>query len=136
MEKEKRDKLLEKGQDFKGVHVPIMWKDAPVLPFRFNPKAEKQGEIYFVEMKAKLIPRLDTLGFVELLSEPTTTFPKYLLPKAKMSLLAAKRKARKEKSKKEQEKSEKKEPEKSEKKEPEKSEKKEPEKSEAIREKG
>ena len=101
MDKKDRNKLLEKGQDFKSVHVPIFWKDAQLPPFRFNPRAEKQGERFFVEMKAKFIPKLDTFGFTELLAEPTTTFPRYLLPKAKMEKLAEKRQAKKEKQKQE-----------------------------------
>ncbi len=102
MDKESRNELLEKGQDFKAVHVPVLWKDSPVPPFRFNPRADKQGaakgsgqpDRFFVEFKAKFIPKLDTFGFTELLAEPTTIFPRYLLPKAKMEKLAEKRKTR------------------------------------------
>ncbi len=99
MEKESRDKLKSKGVDFKGIHVPLLWKDSPVSPFRFNPKAQKQGERYFVEVKAKFLARLDTFGFVELLSEPTTTFPRHLLSQAKMARLLEKRAERKKKLK-------------------------------------
>ena len=99
MEKESRDKLKSKGVDFKGIHVPLLWKDSQVPPFRFNPKAQKQGERYFVEVKAKFLARLDTFGFVELLSEPTTTFPRHLLSQAKMAKLLEKRAERKKKLK-------------------------------------
>ncbi len=97
MDKKSRNELLEKGQDFKAVHVPVLWKDAPVPPFRFNPRADKQGDRFFVEFKAKFIPKLDTFGFSEMLAEPTTVFPRYLLPKAKMEKLKEKRKAREKK---------------------------------------
>jgi hypothetical protein len=99
MEKESRDKLKEKGVDFKGIHVPLLWKDSQVPPFRFNPKAESQGDRYFVEMKAKFIARLDTFGFVELLSEPTTIFPRHLLSQAKMVRIMERRAERKKKQK-------------------------------------
>ncbi len=102
MEKKNRDFFLEKGMDFKAIHVPLLWKDSPVPPWRFNPKASQQGDRYFVEMKAKFIPKLDTFGFVELLSEPTTTFPRYLLSKAKMAFLLEKRAERKKKQKKQE----------------------------------
>jgi hypothetical protein len=97
MDKKNRDFFLEKGIDFKGIHVPLLWKDSPVPPFRFNPKAQKQGDRYFVEMKAKFIPKLDTFGFVELLSEPTTTFPRHLLSKVKMAKILEKQAERKKK---------------------------------------
>lgn len=99
IEKKKRDYLLERGLDFKGIHVPLLWKDSSVAPFRFNPKADKQGDRYFVEMKAKFIPKLDTFGFVELLSEPTTTFPRHLLSQAKMARIIERRAQRKKKQK-------------------------------------
>ena len=100
MEKEERKKLLEKGQDFKGNHIPIMWRDAPVLPFRFNPREKDQAARYFVELKAKFLSKFDSFGVQELLSEPTTTFPRYLLSKRKMEQLGEKKKAKKEKEKK------------------------------------
>lgn len=99
MDKESRDKILEKGWDFKGLHVPLLWKDSQVPPFRFNPRAEKQAERYFVEVKARFIAKLDTFGFVELLSEPTTTFPRHLLSKAKMARLMERRAEKKKKQK-------------------------------------
>jgi hypothetical protein len=37
----------------KGTHVPVIWRDAPVRPFRFNPKLDKeqQGSAAFVQVK-------------------------------------------------------------------------------------
>ncbi len=63
-------------------HVPIFWKDAPVKPFRFNPKLDKdkQGSRYFVEIKARFIPNQQKWGFMELLSEPTLEVPRFYKP--------------------------------------------------------
>ncbi|MDY7009092.1 MAG: hypothetical protein SWX82_35610, partial [Cyanobacteriota bacterium] len=63
-------------------HVPLLWKDAPVKPFRFNPKLEKdkQGDRYFVEIKAKFLPGREQWGFMELLGEPTLDIPKFYKP--------------------------------------------------------
>ncbi|MBR8834797.1 MAG: hypothetical protein DSM106950_12355 [Stigonema ocellatum SAG 48.90 = DSM 106950] len=64
----------------KASHVPLIWKDAPVRPFRFNPKLEKQeqGFPHFVEVLAKFIPGRDVFGFVSLLSMPMEKAPKFL----------------------------------------------------------
>ncbi len=87
-DKEERDNLLKQGEKFKPVHVPLLWKDSLVPPYRFNPKAEKQPDRYFVELKCRFIPRMDTFGVMEVLSEPTTTFPKYLMSTIKMENIA------------------------------------------------
>ena len=66
-------------------HVPVLWKDSPVRPFRFNPKANKedQGHPYFVQIKAAFLPHRDAFGFVEQLEEPIEQAPKFMkLPKA------------------------------------------------------
>ena len=61
-------------------HVPLLWRDAPVPPFRFNPKLEKdqQGETFFVKIKAKFLPDRDLFGFDSLMGVPTTEFPKFI----------------------------------------------------------
>ncbi|MEO0686302.1 MAG: hypothetical protein AAFY76_15015, partial [Cyanobacteria bacterium J06649_11] len=61
-------------------HVPLLWKDAPVPPFRFNPKVDKdkQGETYFVKIKAKFLPERDMFGFDSLIGVPTTELPKFI----------------------------------------------------------
>ncbi|NES05370.1 MAG: hypothetical protein F6K22_22635 [Okeania sp. SIO2F4] len=63
-------------------HVPVLWRDALVKPFRFNPKLEKdqQGSRYFVEIKAKFLPGREQWGFMELFGEPTLDVPKYYKP--------------------------------------------------------
>ena len=69
----------------KASHIPVLWKDSPVRPFRFNPKAGKdQGHPFFVQIKAAFLPYRDAFGFVEQLEEPIEQAPKFMkLPKAK-----------------------------------------------------
>ncbi|MGK7921194.1 MAG: hypothetical protein AB4080_14415 [Trichodesmium sp.] len=61
-------------------HIPILWKDSPVQPFRFNPRLDKdqQGDRYFVEIKARFLPDREQWGFMELLGEPTLEFPDFM----------------------------------------------------------
>jgi len=61
-------------------HLPLLWKDAPVAPFRFNPKLEKdkQGETFFVKIKAKFLPDRDLFGFDSLMGVPTPEVPKFI----------------------------------------------------------
>jgi hypothetical protein len=96
LEKEARKKLLEQGQDFKSIYVPVLWRDG-VQPFRFNPKAEQQPDRYFCQIKAKFIANRQCFGFQELLAEPTTNAPRYLLSKAKLEKLAEKRQTKSKK---------------------------------------
>lgn len=69
-------------------HVPLLWRDAPVPPFRFNPKLEKdkQGETFFVKIKAKFLPDKDLFGFDSLTGVPTTELPKFIKFKDKTRL--------------------------------------------------
>ncbi len=68
----------------KASHIPVLWKDSPVRPFRFNPKAGKdQGHPFFVQIKAAFLPNRDAFGFVEQLEEPIEQAPFFMkLPKA------------------------------------------------------
>lgn len=61
-------------------HVPILWRDAPVKPFRFNPKTDKeqQGSPVFVQVKAKFLPSRNLFGFDALLQLPMEKPPKFL----------------------------------------------------------
>ncbi|MEC4817610.1 MAG: hypothetical protein SAK29_30715 [Scytonema sp. PMC 1069.18] len=75
----KQAEPAKKVKFMKASHLPVLWKDAPVRPFRFNPKAGKdQGHPAFVEIKAKFLPHRDVFGFAELLGEPRDTAPKFL----------------------------------------------------------
>lgn len=63
----------------KAAHIPVIWKDAPFKPFRFNPKLEKeeQGRPLFLQLKAKFIPAKDGFEFVALLAPPLEKAPKF-----------------------------------------------------------
>jgi hypothetical protein len=75
----KQAEPAKKVKFMKASHLPVLWKDAPVRPFRFNPKAGKdQGHPAFVEIKAKFLPHRDVFGFVEQIGEPRETAPKFL----------------------------------------------------------
>lgn len=76
----KQAELASKVNFMKASHIPLMWKDAPVNPFRFNPKLEKeqQGKAMFVSIKARFIPGKDMFGFDSLLAMPQDEPPKHL----------------------------------------------------------
>lgn len=76
----KQAEPARKVKFMKASHLPLLWKDAPVKPFRFNPKAPKQeqGHPVFVTLKAKFLPGRDVFGFVALLAPPQETAPKFL----------------------------------------------------------
>ncbi len=70
---------LSRMMFMKASHVPVLWRDAPVKPFRFNPKApkEQQGHASFVEIKARFLPGRDVFGFDSLIAPPTDKPPKF-----------------------------------------------------------
>src|SRR5579883_2883037 len=70
---------LSRMMFMKASHVPLLWRDAPVRPFRFNPKApkEQQGHASFVEIKARFLPGRDVFGFDSLVAPPTDKPPKF-----------------------------------------------------------
>ncbi len=63
----------------KASHLPLLWRDSPARPFRFNPKAGKdQGHPAFVSVKARFMPGRDCFGFVEMLADPMEKAPRFL----------------------------------------------------------
>lgn len=75
----KQAEPTRKVRFMKASHIPLLWKDAPVRPFRFNPKAGKdQGRPAFVQIKARFLPQRDVFGFMEQLEEPQKTAPRFL----------------------------------------------------------
>lgn len=70
----------ERVKFMKASHIPVLWREAPVRPFRFNPRLDKQqqGQVYFVEIKATFLPAQDVFRFCELRSPPSKTAPKFL----------------------------------------------------------
>ena len=83
----------------KASHIPVMWRDAPVPPFRFNPKLDKaaQGKASFVQIKARFNSARDNFEFISLLGIPTEEPPNYLKAgkKDKTEAVKAKRAAAK-----------------------------------------
>lgn len=73
----------------KGTHVPVTWKDAPVRPFRFNPKLDKehQGHAAFVQVKATFDPEKEVF-LVQTLSSPPAAKPPRFLKAGKADKLA------------------------------------------------
>ena len=72
---DERKKYFGKAQ-----HIPLLWKDAIVPPFRFNPKVDKeqQAPCYFVGVKVRFLPGRDSFGFDSLLAPPTLEAPKFI----------------------------------------------------------
>lgn len=84
-DKERLQKLKEtdtakKVRFMKASHIPVMWKDSPIKPFRFNPKLEKeeQGNPLFFQIKAKFIPQKNGFEFLALLAPPLEKPPRFL----------------------------------------------------------
>jgi hypothetical protein len=86
--------LDKKVNYMKASHIPVVWRDAPVPPFRFNPKLDKetQGKASFVQIKARFNSERDNFEFVSLLGVPTDSPPNYLKAGKKDKLSAAKTK--------------------------------------------
>ena len=68
------------GDRCKASHVPVLWKDSPHRPFKFNPKSKTQSDKYFAQVKTKFIPRLNTFGVVDMIAEPSLKVPRYIKP--------------------------------------------------------
>jgi hypothetical protein len=86
---------LDKKVNFmKASHLPVVWRDAPVRPFRFNPKLDKetQGKASFVQIKARFNSASDNFEEVELLAIPSDAPPNYLKAGKKDKVEAAKTK--------------------------------------------
>jgi hypothetical protein len=80
----------------KPVHLPLLWEEAPVEPFKYNPKAEKQQKPAFVKIKAKFLPKKNAFVFESLLEAPTTKeVPKFLKASQKNRQLAQQKKKEK-----------------------------------------
>ncbi len=65
---------------FKATHIPLVWRDASVQPFRFNPRLEKdeQQPRFFVQLKARFLPEKGVFGFESLVAPPSPEHPKYI----------------------------------------------------------
>jgi hypothetical protein len=86
---------LDKKVNFlKASHIPVLWRDAPVPPFRFNKNLDKetQGKASFVQLKARFNSANDNFEFVSLLEIPCESPPNYLKAGKKDKADAAKTK--------------------------------------------
>ncbi len=65
-------------------HIPVLWRDSPIRPFRYNRLGGKeQGHPMFVQVKAVFLPERDAFAFVEQLGETTEQAPRFIkLPKS------------------------------------------------------
>lgn len=88
---------LARVRFMKGSHIPLLWKDASVKPFRYNPKAEQQGKTFFVAVKAKFLPQRNVFAFIEELGLPLEEAPQFL--KASKKLKAEVMKIKKDREK-------------------------------------
>lgn len=72
--------IEQKVNFMKASHIPVLWRDAPIRPFRFNPKLDKQqqGQAFFVEIKVEFLPSRDVFEFRQLRSRPSQAPPKSL----------------------------------------------------------
>ncbi|HEY9652962.1 MAG TPA: hypothetical protein V6C95_20060 [Coleofasciculaceae cyanobacterium] len=66
-------------QFLKANHVPVIWEEAPVKPFKYNPQLEKdqQEHAFFVEIIAQFLPEKDAFRFIQLCSKPSQTAPRF-----------------------------------------------------------
>lgn len=64
----------------KAAHLPLIWNEPVVPPFRFNPKLSKQeqGKRYFVQVKAKFSPQENVFYFASNLDLPSENAPRFL----------------------------------------------------------
>ncbi len=76
----KEASVEQRVQFMKASHIPVLWPDAAVEPFRFNRKLDKQqqGHPPFVGIKAKFLPSQDVFEFCELQIQPVASPPKFL----------------------------------------------------------
>ncbi|MGK7902651.1 MAG: hypothetical protein AB4352_14800 [Hormoscilla sp.] len=94
LQKYKKMNSFERVAFAKAQHLPVQWRDAPVPPFRFNPKKDKEEQIerYFVQFKGVLIPERDIFRFESLQDMPTLEIPDHFKANKedKANVLAAK----------------------------------------------
>jgi len=70
----------DKVRFMKASHIPLLWSNPAVRPFRFNPRLDKeqQGSSPFVQITARFLPDRDAFEFVAMRSLPATNPPKFL----------------------------------------------------------
>ncbi|MCD8489337.1 MAG: hypothetical protein LRZ84_22005 [Desertifilum sp.] len=88
----KQAEAPQKVKFMKASHIPLLWRDSPVKPFRFNPKLKKeqQAQTYFVQVKARFLPERDVFEFIEQFHEPIKEAPGFLKASKKLKAEALK----------------------------------------------
>ncbi len=70
--------------DCKALHFPLVWKDASVEAFEYDPSLKGKQDYskrYFCQVKVIFSPETEEFTVSHLLEEPTTTIPPYIKPK-------------------------------------------------------
>lgn len=76
-----------KAKFSKAIHVPLMWRDSLVSPFRFNPRLQKEEQQpkYFLSVLANFQASKDVWIFESLRMPPTVDLPNFFNYKLKKS---------------------------------------------------
>ena len=76
----KEASVEDKVRFMKASHIPLLWSNSPVRPFRFNPRLDKeqQGKAPFVQIMARFLPDRDIFEFTSQRSLPAANPPKFL----------------------------------------------------------
>ena len=70
--------------DCKALYFPLVWKDAPVEPFEYDPSLKEKQDYskrFFCQVKVLFSPETEEFTVSGLLEEPTTDIPPYIKPK-------------------------------------------------------
>ncbi|MEB3311058.1 MAG: hypothetical protein VKJ02_12560 [Snowella sp.] len=64
----------------KPLHIPLIWEDAPVEPFYYDPNLTKDEQVkrYFCQLEAIFDAESQTFKVIRQLDEPTTQIPPYV----------------------------------------------------------
>ena len=58
---------IARHKSLKANHIPVLWRESSVKPFRYNRHLSKkeQGQPAFVQIRARFLPERDVFGFIE-----------------------------------------------------------------------
>ena len=74
---------VARHKTLKANHIPVLWRESSVKPFRYNRHLSKseQGDLFFVQIKARFLPERDVFGFIEEEAAPYDRVPRSLRQK-------------------------------------------------------
>lgn len=98
--------LADKVKFMKAIHVPLLWRNASIDAFRYNPRtAKKKGDdneneverdpTFFVSVKARFLPNRDVFACTEELSKPIPKAPRAFRASKQLKAEFVKQKKRK-----------------------------------------